>query len=97
MSVHPNDIARRSRVAKAGLAVVILSLMGAFFNAQVLQHDRYKLQSQENRLRALPLAAPRGIIYDRFGNIIAENLPGYAVSIAPLNTDSLKSSLEHLS
>ncbi len=97
MSVHPNDIARRSRVATLGLGAVILSLMGAFFNAQVLQHDRYKLQSQENRLRALPLPAPRGIIYDRSGNIIAENLPGYAVSILPVNVDSLKSSLEHLS
>ena len=97
MSVHPNDIARRSRIAKLGLTAVILSLMGAFFNAQVLQHDRYKLQSQENRLRALPLPAPRGIIYDRFGNIIAENLPGYAVSILPVNVDSLKSSLRNLS
>lgn len=97
MSVHPKDIARRSRVATLSLAALILALMGAFFNAQVLQHDRYKLQSQENRLRALPLPAPRGIIYDRFGNIIAENLPGYAVSIAPVNVDSLKSSLQHLS
>jgi penicillin-binding protein 2 len=96
VSVHPNDIARRSRVATLGLGAVILSLMGAFFNAQVVQHDRYKLQSQENRLRALPLPAPRGIIYDRYGNIIAENLPGYSVSIAPVNTDSLKSSLKHL-
>ncbi|MDQ6737749.1 MAG: hypothetical protein M3Z30_08625, partial [Gemmatimonadota bacterium] len=97
MSVHPNDIARRSRIARLGLAALILSLMGAFFNAQVLQHDRYKLQSQENRLRALPLPAPRGIIYDRYGNIIAENLPGYAVLIAPVSVDSLRSSLQHLS
>jgi penicillin-binding protein 2 len=97
VSVRPNDIARRSRVAKLALGAVMLSLMGAFFNAQVVQHDRYKLQSQENRLRALPLPAPRGIIYDRSGNIIAENLPGYAVSIAPVNVDSLKSSLQHLS
>ena len=96
MSVHPNDIARRSRVATLALGALILWLMGAFFNAQVLQHDRYKLQSQENRLRALPLPAPRGIIYDRFGNIIAENLPGYSVSLAPVNVDSLKSSLTHL-
>ena len=97
MSVHPNDIARRSRIARLGLAALILSLMGAFFNAQVLQHDRYKLQSQENRLRALPLPAPRGIIYDRYGNIIAENLPGYAVLIAPVSVDSLRASLQHLS
>jgi penicillin-binding protein 2 len=97
VSVHPNDIARRSRIAKLGLGALILSLMGAFFNAQVVQHDRYKLQSQENRLRALPLPAPRGIIYDRFGNIIAENLPGYAVSILPVNVDSLRSSLRSLS
>ncbi len=97
MSVHPNDINRRSRIARLGITAVLLSLMAAFFNAQVLQHDRYKLQSQENRLRALPLPAPRGIIYDRFGNIIAENLPGYSVSIAPTNVDSLKSSLQHLS
>lgn len=97
MSVHPNDINRRSRIARLGISAVLLSLMAAFFNAQVLQHDRYKLQSQENRLRALPLPAPRGIIYDRFGNIIAENLPGYSVSIAPTNVDSLKASLQHLS
>ncbi len=97
MSAHPNDIAHRSRVARLGLAALILSLMAAFFNAQVLQHDRYKLQSQENRLRALPLPAPRGIIYDRFGNIIAENLPGYAVLIAPVSADSLRASLAHLS
>ncbi|MEO7102697.1 MAG: penicillin-binding protein 2 [Gemmatimonadaceae bacterium] len=96
MSVHPNDIARRSRLASLALGALILSLMVAFFNAQVLQHDRYKLQSQENRLRALPLPAPRGIIYDRYGNIIAENLPGYSVSLAPVNVDSLKSSLTHL-
>lgn len=96
MSVHPNDIARRSRVAALGLGGIILALLIAFFNAQVLQHDRYKLQSQENRLRALPLPAPRGIIYDRYGNIIAENLPGYSVSIAPTNADSLKASLDHL-
>ncbi|MEO7040936.1 MAG: penicillin-binding protein 2 [Gemmatimonadaceae bacterium] len=96
MSVHPNDIARRSRIATLALGALILSLMVAFFNAQVLQHDRYKLQSQENRLRALPLPAPRGIIYDRYGNIIAENLPGYSVSLAPVNVDSLRSSLTHL-
>ena len=97
MSVHPNDIARRSRVASLAQAAIIVTLMGAFFKTQVLQHDRYKLQSQENRLRAIPLPAPRGIIYDRTGNIIAENLPGYSVSILPPNVDSLRTALAQLS
>lgn len=97
MSLHPNEIARRSRVASLGVAAIILTLMGAFFRTQVLQHDRYAMQSQENRLRALPLPAPRGIIYDRSGNIIAENLPGYSVSVFPPNVDSLRSALAQLS
>ena len=97
MSVHPNDIARRSRIASLGVAALLVALASAFFNAQVLQHDRYKLQSQENRLRAIPLPAPRGTIYDRAGNIIAENLPGYSVSLLPSNVDSLRAALKQLS
>lgn len=84
-------------MASLGLAATIVSLAGAFFNAQVLQHDRYKLQSQENRLRSIPLPAPRGIIYDRTGKVIAENLPGYAVSISPTSVDSLRAALTQLS
>lgn len=84
-------------MASLGLAAILIAIASAFFNAQVLQHDRYKLQSQENRLRAIPLPAPRGIIYDRKGNVIAENLPGYAVSISPINVDSLRAALKQLS
>lgn len=97
MSVHPNDIARRARIASLGVAALLIALASAFFNAQVLQHDRYKLQSQENRLRAIPLPAPRGTIYDRSGNIIAENLPGYSVSLLPPSADSLRAALKQLS
>ncbi len=97
MSNHPNDIARRTRLGIIGLGLIFGSLAIAFFRAQVLDHDRYKLQSEENRLRAIPLPAPRGIIYDRNGEVIAENLPGYSVSIASAkNSDSLRSELKRL-
>lgn len=97
MSVHPNDIARRSRTAGWALAVIFTWLAGSFFKAQVLEHDRYALQSQENRLRSIPLPAPRGIIYDRNGAIIAENLPGYSVSILAPSVDSLQRVLTQVS
>jgi len=97
MTAHPNDIARRAREASLGITAIVLVLIGAFFKTQVLEYGRYRLQSQENRLRAIPVPAPRGIIYDRTGQIIAENLPGYAVSMLATSADSLRASLRQLS
>jgi len=74
-----------------GLGFVVL--VGAFFNTQVIKNKQYVMQSEENRLRPIPLPAPRGIIYDRHGEVIAENLPAYSVSITAPSVDSLRSSL----
>jgi penicillin-binding protein 2 len=78
------------------LVAGFLFLVGAFFKTQVVQNKQYVMQSEENRLRPIPLPAPRGIIYDRHGEVIAENLPAYAVSITSPNVDSLRSALAQL-
>jgi penicillin-binding protein 2 len=96
MSFHPNDIARRAGISKVALCIGFVLLVFAFFRTQVLEHQKYVMQSEENRLRPIPLPAPRGIIYDRKGLIIAENLPGYSVSITAQNVDSLRASLARL-
>lgn len=96
MSFHPNDIARRTRLSSYGLVAGFFLLLTAFFNAQVLQSAFYRRASEENRLRVIPLPAPRGIIYDRRGEIIAENLPAYSVSMTAPSADSLRESLRKL-
>src|SRR5689334_11626845 len=96
MSFHPNDVARRERISSRALIIAFLFLIGAFFKTQVIQHKQYVLQSQENRLRPIPLPAPRGIIYDRHGQVIAENLPAYSVSITAPSVDSLRGALGKL-
>ena len=96
MSFHPNDIARRAGISKVALCIGFVLLVFAFFRTQVLDNQKYVMQSEENRLRPIPLPAPRGIIYDRKGLIIAENLPGYSVSITAQNVDSLRASLARL-
>jgi len=88
MSFHPNDVARRARMSSWALITGFVLLVGAFFKTQVIQNRQYVMQSQENRLRPIPLPAPRGIIYDRHGEVIAENLPAYSVSITSPNVDS---------
>src|SRR3989442_5223636 len=55
-----------------------------------------RLQSELNRLRPIPLPAPRGIIMDRNGRILAENVPGYTVSLLPGDEDSLRATLVRL-
>jgi penicillin-binding protein 2 len=97
MSFHPNDVSRRARTANILLFGAFGLLVSAFFRTQVRQHEQYALQSEENRLREVPLPAPRGIIYDRNGRVIAENLPGYTVSLLSPTPDSLRASLRRLS
>ena len=96
MSFHPNEMQRRARLASALLFLAFVFLVGSFFRTQVLQHAQYVLQSEENRLREVPLPAPRGVIYDRRGQIIAENLPGYSVSLLAPGVDSLRAALRRL-
>ena len=97
MSYHPNAILRRARLARVLLFSSFMALGGAFFRAQVLQNAEYVLQSENNRLREVPLPGARGTIYDRHGEVIAENLPGYSVSILSPTEDSLRSALTTLS
>ncbi|MEJ7809208.1 MAG: penicillin-binding protein 2 [Gemmatimonadaceae bacterium] len=96
MSFHPNDVARRARGASVGLSIIFLLLLAAFFRTQVVRNSQYALQSEENRLREVPVPAARGIIYDRHHEVIAENVPGYSVSMLSPTADSLRASLARL-
>ncbi len=96
MSFHPNDVVRRTRAARLLLLLAFVLLGSGFYRAQVLRNPQYVAQSEENRLRAVPLPADRGAIYDRTGKIIAENLPGYTVSLLAPNADSLRTALRRL-
>jgi penicillin-binding protein 2 len=97
MSLHPNELQRRGRSAGILTAVAFGVLMVAFFRAQVIEHAEFALQSDDNRLNEVVLPAPRGMILDRNGQVIAENIPGYSVSILSPKVDSLRATLQRLS
>ncbi|HVH10452.1 MAG TPA: penicillin-binding protein 2 [Gemmatimonadales bacterium] len=96
-SFHPHLLDRRLRVARAVVWGVLAIFVAAFFRTQILEHAKYQLQSETNRLRPIPLPAPRGIITDRNGKVLAENVPGYTVSLLPAeDEDTLRATLKHL-
>ncbi|HEX9703788.1 MAG TPA: penicillin-binding protein 2 [Gemmatimonadales bacterium] len=70
-----------------GARLLVWATMGimtvAFFRTQILGHGKYELQSETNRLRPIPLPAARGVITDRNGRVLAENVPGYSVALLP--------------
>lgn len=92
---------RRKRVFRGYIArVAVVSAMGvlaaAFFRTQILGTDDWLMQSQSNRLRAFAVPPPRGIIRDRAGRALADNIPGHSVSILPADPDSMLATLARL-
>ena len=90
---HPHLLDRRLGTARTTVWIVLGVLVMSFFRTQILGHGKYQLQSETNRLRPIPLPAPRGLIYDRNGHVMAENVPGYTVSLLPGPEANLRSTL----
>ncbi|HSG50293.1 MAG TPA: penicillin-binding protein 2 [Longimicrobiales bacterium] len=93
---HPLARKARGRLALMILGGLFLVLAATFFRLQVLQASAYVMTARDNRLRRIDLPAPRGTVYDRYGRIIAENVPGYAVTILPAPLDSMAATLRRL-
>jgi penicillin-binding protein 2 len=93
---HPHLLDRRLGMARTGVWIVLGIMVMSFFRTQILGHGKYQLQSETNRLRPIPLPAPRGVIYDRTGHVMAENVPGYTVSLLPGPEANLRSTLARI-
>ncbi|MBA3498192.1 MAG: penicillin-binding protein 2 [Gemmatimonadales bacterium] len=86
-------VRERADVARWVLIATFAVLSGAFFRTQIVQHDKFQLRAETNRLRPIALTPPRGAILDRRGRIIAENVPGYSIKLLAPNRDSLRAVL----
>lgn len=53
------------------------------YQYQVIRGDEFELLADDNRLNRLPIAAPRGVIFDRYDRPLAVNVPAYNVTIVP--------------
>jgi penicillin-binding protein 2 len=63
---------------------------------QFSQYKRYATLSLKNQMSILPVAPPRGVIVDKNGVILADNIPVYALEIVPDRVNSLKDTLQGL-
>ncbi|MDT8896256.1 penicillin-binding protein 2 [Halomonas sp. I1] len=88
----------RMRALLAAVVVILLSggLAGRLFYLQVVQHEVFSTRSEKNRVRVEPLPPTRGLIYDRNGQLLAENRPTYNLTLVRERVDDLDETLSLL-
>ena len=87
---------RRAVFAGLGALVVMIVLFGRLFYLQHLSHQHYATLSDSNRMRIEAIAPTRGLIRDRDGRILAENLPSFTLELVPERVEDLDATLERL-
>ena len=73
------------------VALMALLLLG-FWKLQIINSDRYSQLAERNRVRSIPIIAPRGAMLDRYGRVIVDNYPSFSVLL--LRDDPVQ--LDHL-
>lgn len=73
---------------------LILILRLAFL--QISQFERYQTLSLKNQMSVIPIAPPRGVILDRNGVLLAENIPVYVLEIIPEHVKNMKKTIKKL-
>lgn len=90
-----------SRVILLFVAVALVGvvLLGRLFSLQILQHTELSQKAEQNRMRSVPMLAPRGMIYDRSSKILATNKLSHSLLFQPgrLSSQQAYQSLQRLS
>jgi penicillin-binding protein 2 len=91
-NLMPDD--RRSLTMRLGalqsiVAVAFAALAVGFWIFQIGQHEKFREMAENNRLRKLPLPAPRGVLLDRDGKVLVENQSTFNIALVREQTKNL--------
>ncbi len=91
-----NLFVRRTIAALVVVLILVGSLVNNLYYLQVDKYQDYQTRADGNRIKVQPVAPNRGLIYDRFGRILAENSPFYSLDIVPEEVDDLEKLLAQI-
>jgi penicillin-binding protein 2 len=75
------------------LIVLTLFLVGRLFYLQIIQHDIYRTRSDDNRIHVQSIPPIRGLIFDRNGVLIADNIPTFNLTIIKERVEDIDKTL----
>lgn len=100
---HFKDHQREARIFKIrlGVMVTVMALLFCvliyrYYNLQIVNYLEYATQSEHNRVHVEPIPPTRGIIYDRSGEVLADNRASFTLSLVVNKTMDLDATLSVL-
>ncbi len=91
------DLRKRFIAASLLALVIFLLLLMRLWYLQVISFERYRILSEKNRTRYISITAPRGLIYDRNGEVIVDNRPAFDISVLRQEVEDLDQLLVDIS
>jgi penicillin-binding protein 2 len=82
---------------QVGCAVVFAILAFSFWYLQVVQNEKFTELAENNHQRTIALRAPRGVMFDRNGDVLVENRSSFTISIVREHTKDLDRTVRVLS
>ena len=81
---RPTEVAQHRSLLLRALIILLFGILSIqLVRMQILQHDEYEVRAESNRLRTIPEIPARGLIYDRYGEQLVENLPIFSAAVIP--------------
>lgn len=90
------DFASRTLVMFMMVAVLCCLLIARMVWLTVFKHDEYRTISEDNRIQMFGVPPPRGRIYDREGELLADNVPVFSIFVIPERTDDVDATLTEI-
>jgi penicillin-binding protein 2 len=95
-TAESNLFLRRCLFAVCLCLVLILVVLSNLYSLQIDQFEDYQIRADGNRIKVIPVAPNRGIIYDRNGIIIAENRPVFNLEVSLEQVEDIDKVLNEL-
>ncbi|MBL1294261.1 MAG: penicillin-binding protein 2 [Thiotrichales bacterium] len=87
---------RRTIVAFLVVILMVTGIVARLVYLQVVNHHHFTTQADQNRVTVVPLAPTRGLIFDRRGRVLAENLPSFTLELVPERVIDLDATINEL-